>query len=412
MRLLVWNIQFFTMRRISDASGRTADEQTYNQQRTTANLNYIVSTVQQADADVFVVIEVLTSSGRVMTLADGRGPIGLIELWRQLRIKTGQPWWLVPPLRLNPRDELATRTYTETMGVFWRGDRVNFTGPYVWPALPNGDPSPTGPPIAPNTGTAATAYPRPWSFLLPTGYNAAAQCQFFEGGHEVLFNNDAARRPFITDWVEASNRRVRLVSLHMPPNASEAASALTKVARVSGGPPPQGWGIVLVGDFNMNLIRSSAFVASAWDHVNLDVQQGEPMWARVDPGEPYPPSMFKRTATATPPDYEKQELLDYGVVRYGTGARPQDGPGAIVVDRVAGRDAATRWPAFGDDMGVRLTTFLDAMDEDERDRDFRKLPNYGHIGPPTRGNAERDPDPDDIILPGGTSDHLPAFLIV
>ena len=49
MRLLVWNIQRFTIKRVSDSTGRDAATQLNSQDRSAQCLGYIMSTVADTD---------------------------------------------------------------------------------------------------------------------------------------------------------------------------------------------------------------------------------------------------------------------------------------------------------------------------------------------------------------------------
>ena len=242
MRILVWNIQFFTKRRIEDSSDGDMDTVVENFLRTLANLTYITSTVRQAAPDVFFIVEPQSSQGTVSALSGGGGPDGLLYLLTQLReYVDGADWQLVPPLRLNPQDQLSSRTYTECIGVFWNNTTMDFTGPWVWTAAG-----------ARENGTPA-AYGDPWKAAVPDGNTAAGQCLFSDGNNGYLkFPEDVNRRPFLTRFTErATNRVLKLYAVHTSP--SSARDACGRMFSIGGMKPQANEITVLTGDFNLNL---------------------------------------------------------------------------------------------------------------------------------------------------------------
>jgi hypothetical protein len=406
MRLLFFNIKFFTQSRVNDASGATAAAQLDNQQRSQANLNYIVSTVNRANADVFVVIEVRTKAGQIMTLAPGKGPPGLLDILNALRGPPPQtPWYLVPPLRINPRKVLETRTYTETMGVFWRNDRVTFQGPLFWPLNAAGTaPSPTGPPVIPGSPNIAAGYPAPWNAAVPPGTNQAAWCRFFNHGQEVEFIHDVSRRPYITDFLElATGRTIRVISVHLSPNVTAQAG----LARIVGLPAPvwvpaPGNVTAIAGDFNIDLRNTGTGEETAVAYMRengFSLLRPYPI-----PGGVPPPSRYLEVGDATADAYYESQLYDFVFARWGAGAKPNPYPyfPSVVVDRVRGVRSLAPLPEpqpfqeFGDDMLDGLDQILHIMDDDDRNQTFRIRDNFGHIGPPV----------------SGTSDHLPVLSYV
>jgi len=391
MRILVWNIQSFTMKRINDNRGATVQQRAANAEKSLANTLYIVNTVAEAGADVFVVLEARTGQGPVARLATGNGANGLIYLLSQLREWSSPNWYLVPPLRVNPPDPLGLATHTETVGVFWRDDRLQFTGPFRWPAGANNG---TGPPIFPGHGATAN-YPPPWDAVVPAGTQAAAWCRFYNPntGNEILFNDNTHRRPYLTIFQErgGAGRTVNLFSVHLKPGVN----AMTAAARLSGipGPPPVGTFTVVAGDFNINLAAPTLLELAAlglWG----------PGWAnygRISPAG-QAPTMIEANAAALPGAYLRNFCLDYGFIRYAAGQAPPVGQGPVtgVVDRVAGTAAAAPLPPFSRDMSMSLTNIANIANPLEQARIFQTRWNYGHISPPA----------------DGVSDHLPILMQV
>ncbi len=389
MRVLMWNIQSFTMSRINDNRGANSVERAASAEKSLANTMYIVDTVREADPDIFVVLEARTGQGPVAQLATGNGPAGLIHLLAELREWNSANWYLVPPLRVNPPDPLAIATHTETVGVYWRDDRLQFTGPFVWPGGAN---NATGPPIPPG-GAPGAAYPPPWNAVVPPGTTAAAWCRFYNNGNEILFNDNVHRRPYLTIFREraGAQRIINLFSVHLKPgvNAQTAASRLSGIP----GAPGAGQFTLVAGDFNINLAAPTMLQLAA-------LQLWGPGWAnygRISPAG-QAPTMIEANPAALPGAYLRNFCLDFGFIRYAAGQAPPIGQGPVtgVVDRVAGTAAVAPLPLFTKDMVQALGTIAGIVDPAEQARVFRTRWNYGHISPPAPG----------------TSDHLPILMQV
>jgi hypothetical protein len=383
MRLLVWNIERFTLKRISDASGKDEIEQANSQDRSAECLSFIIDNVQAADADVLVVLEALAPKGPINQLAAaGNGVQGLIRLREELSAKLNRNWFLVPPLRANP-DVLDSNTYTETVGVFWRDDRVWFRGPLVWPQAPDGSPSPTGPPIQPGSGPAAAKYPAPWNDVMPRTLgdtNWAAQVALVPGANPTptIGDRPTNRQPYITDFFEpATQRAIRLFSVHLPPNKT-APTALQSILQLQSSmwTPRPNEVVVIAGDMNIDLIRPTTNDSAHLRYMTTN--------AFVLLG-PYPISMGAARSMLQPVDeadldsYLKDHLYDYAFARYAA-PPPARTFRSVVVDRVVGVRQVIQGEApiqtFGTAMGltpkqIEDSTYPVAL--------FRRRRNYGRI---------------------------------
>jgi hypothetical protein len=403
MRVLAWNIQWFTLSRIAPEIQPWHQGHADDADRAFANLRYIKSTVRQADPDVFVLVEARCTWGPLAELAPGDGPTALGLLLLHLRELSGQ-WCLVPPVRINPSE--LEPGYTETMGVFWRNDRLRFLGPLVWPPNQAGNaPSPTGPAVSP-TQPSAQSYPAPWDWAMPHGANvpladkvAAACVRFYTPeGQEVFFNQSAFRRPVLTIFREraGAQRLIRLITFHLPPNsnAQQALANLTDADPIFWQPAANEM-TVLVGDFNLDL-NGSVNASAAWDvltHEHFRLIRPPLIPAPFPVLSRRSPTTYVSTSTATTDNYRRTACYDYGAVKYGSA--PQAIVPAVVAERVAGVPAAPPMPGFTYEMAYSLNTIRQIADEDERTEFFRRRWNYGHIA-----------------RPSGTSDHLPVFMVV
>ncbi|HEX6041108.1 hypothetical protein [Longimicrobium sp.] len=349
MRILCWNIESFTSRRITPQPGATPAETHANAASARANLAYITSTVAQADPDVFTIVEARSNQGPVATLAEGEGPAGLLALLGELRA-LDPGWCLVPPLRLNPRDLLGINTHTETAGVFWRDDRLQFTGPFLWPAKTR-----AGPPV-PNGPVVTGLYPAPWHATVPAGTSRAAQCIFYRDGAEWTFPHDWNRRPFLTRFSERAGkgRSIRLFSVHTKPGTT----ASTAVTRLSGMDPAD-WVpgadevTVFAGDLNLNLADTDSETTTA-------LQLCQDKGLRLLRPWSFPalrPTRYLPRSVATPGRYSPDEILDFALVRWGTPpGMPVPRPVIVDAERVAGVTPGAGLPAFADDLDTPLAT--------------------------------------------------------
>ena len=407
MRLLVWNIQFFTLYRIADdrhivnkKTGKTVREPMISAMQSMLNLNLIVDTVRRANADIFVVIEVLSGQGAIGGLISGNGSQAVLYLLEQLR-KQQNDWCLVPLLRTVNQDHLASKTYTEGVGVFYRSANLDFIGPYVWP---NAAPPPGVEKVAVPAGVAAGAYPPPWNNCLPANNFYAGQARFFADvarTRELTFPKPYHRRPFLTRFNERAGqqRTITLLSVHTAPNnklANQGTATMTHIREIGGdgdgktanaGPPIAANEVVLVaGDFNINLLGSST------KQGGYDLFKFAGYLRHFSPA--HSSTTIRDVSRATPyvgasDYYSKPEALDNVLSKYGTtanGNRPAANGNPLVIDRVAG---VTGFPS---DMLRSLNYIVHTAKPISL---FREIANYGHIG----------------NYPG-VSDHLPIMLDV
>lgn len=376
MRIMAWNIQFFTERRVNNPEGDTTAERLNNMLTAGANRQYITSTVARADPSIFIVIEPLSEAGGNGTLATGGGPQGLLYLLNAFR-RYDEAWCMVPPLKTRNRNPDG-KTYTETVGVFYRNDRLEFTGPYIWPAA-NAAAGPSVPP-----GAAAANYPDPWDRTVPAGTQVAAQCEFFNGGVEVTFPNPENRRPVLTTFVEraAPGRTLKVFSCHTKPG-TDARTATARISDLAEAVPAANQVSILIGDFNVDFLSTNTVTQATI--MFLQGMQG------FRPLINAPPTLYERVETATPVSYLRNLCLDNAWVRYGTGAAPAAPlPLGYVVNRVI--DGTGPAPGIPWDMLDSLAE-IQAIPVATRDDTFREGVNFGHLGPPA----------------AGTSDHLPII---
>ncbi|WP_437794675.1 hypothetical protein [Sorangium sp. So ce693] len=404
MKILVWNIKFFSLNRIKGQPFPDIKTRLDEAARAWASRLYITLTVKAAAADIFVVLEPRASPGTPGTLVDpdSGGPSGLIELLSHLR-GLDDNWFLVPPQRINstrqdPVDKGSQ--YTECIGVFWRNNRVNFTGPWANTARGIGPAT---------TDVPAVPYDDPWKKVVPDGMSAAGRCLFFKGREELGFPDATSRKPFLTTFTEVGGmtRTLWLFSIHNETHgkSDRATYALGKLPFSPGEKTIT----LLAGDFNINLSApdtSQAASLSALQEGFGDQQEGfgdlwpPKMGTILGKGDVYQSTRVLSALEATPAAYHMPESLDFAFLNYTEGAEPDFTPSCQVVDRVAGAP----YPPFITDMSVPLASYAD-MPDNGIDV-FQRRWNYGHIGIPTKLKDALTPVAD------GTSDHLPILLEV
>ncbi|MBI1766471.1 MAG: hypothetical protein HYR56_34120 [Acidobacteria bacterium] len=366
MRILVWNIQFFTLKRIQNATGDSFFFQVLNQAIAQANRDHIVSTVTLADPDVVVIVEPRCEQpanvAEVGELASGSGPDGLIYLY-QLLHAINPNWYLVPPLKTVSKDILSQATYTEAVGFFYRGDRFDFTGPWVWPA----NHVATGPSVVPGVNVVAANYPVLWANLLPANTQFASQARFYDANQqEVLFTTANDRRPVLTTFCQhgvLNPITYKVFACHTTPTKYPKAASCRALGLAEALPGDREVSAV-VGDFNVDIRdgKNAAFINEA------DLLYDFDGVFRSTDG----PTTTKMVSQAEPSGYLKSASYDNIFVRYGTNT-VVPAHNKAVVNRVAG---SLRFPA---DMANALANYPLHSGALLLQR-FRTYYNYGHIG--------------------------------
>lgn len=369
MRLLVWNILTFTKKRIFDQDLDPSAENPESFNYPAANRELLLDNILDGKPDIFIIIEVRSSQGKLGSLAGGGGADGVVYLLELLREQVDENWCVVPPLRLVPQG--ITTTHTEAIAVFFRKDILDFRGPYVWPggngvAIPNGNAVATGP------------YPQPWNNALPDKNHYAGQFKFLQtqeeenNPKEILFIEDTHRRPFLTRFVELNEpqRTITILTSHTKPKASKAATArLLRIQEIQWKNQKDNEVVIIAGDLNCdirgNTVEKSIFGLFAMEEPPFTVHFTEDMGA----------TMLKRVYDATPEDYKKDEGLDNIITRYGSDRIRPDDNNPIIVNNVEG---SVDHPAH---MTKELEEILKINFTEERNRQFRAIHNYGHIGP-------------------------------
>lgn len=393
-KVLSWNIKSFHSNKILEPVPPTQDE--YGLWQVTRDYvgESLLATLRQADPDIFVVQEVSSNASNwakrgLGTLIGGGGEVALLRLLAQLRLFAAD-WALVPAVRLN-----NAASGIEGIGVFYRSDRMQFSGPLYWPG-PNTVSS--TPIVAVAIETPTSGYPAPWQACLPARDAKCAGQVIYRKPDNSLVGFPAAgdRKPFYTIFREiATGRTIHLASVHLPPsNVASAKKALKVVLSTIPAiaqPAANSVGIV-IGDFNLD--RNDPTVAA-----NLfgDTTTAAADWVFDAPAN----SMYRSVASSTPFEYITTRLYDNAVVRYGAGtAQALDGSvGDIVAGASMDRNgAAIAGQTFPATLSMSLAAFqieivnpMGLMYDPQGS--FAQPANFGHVAPK-----------------GGISDHRPILV--
>lgn len=405
MKMLVWNIQNFTINKINVGTGETlayydADGSPVAAYPLSDYRNwYIMNNIATYDPDIFVVIEVISSRGVKGSLlpCESAGGQGVTALYERMLVEfPDKNWRLVPPLKLTDKivveeiesaegeTEVSLVTegqYTEAIAVFYREDVLEFIGPYVWPQTPEGtndNPAKTAAVYDPVVGTEA--YPAPWTNVLPAGNHRAGQFMYYdpETGRELFFPGPGSRRPFTTRFIETGTGRIiTLVSVHYPPNTLDAAAANAAIMRYYSrqnynAHPDET--IIIAGDFNINTLGRYGLT------LDDSVQWG---FSVLFEGPRAMPTMYKRIPNAMPDDYISQLCLDNIAWRCGTNER---------VPGIFGRPCDRVRNPPGNTLMIPDVDVIEGLPEPWSTEVFRRPQNFGKIGP----------------VPG-TSDHMAIY---
>lgn len=194
LRILTYNIQFFASTKINDAQIRNLIQ------------DIAMPATVGIQADIFIVIEVRTSGGAVGTPIAGSGSRATRQLLGVLQAQDVN-WRLVPPMRL------TNSTEREGIAVYYRQNKVTFTGPGAYNYAGSG--------FAGLAGPAANGQ--------------AGQCQFYVGGNaanaEVRFSLARNRRPWLCTFTTVpAGVAFKLLAFHAAP--------VNKKRPPGGAPPP------------------------------------------------------------------------------------------------------------------------------------------------------------------------------
>lgn len=385
-KLIVWNIERFTIDKINKTSATKENVKKKKPARTALQniassvwkLAYIRDTLSRAD--LFAIIEVQSAKGILGTLISGKGATGALFLLDWLRLNYNPNWRLVPPPKIVGLNEAGEKSnYTETIAVFYRSDKLNFTGPYIWPAAQNATVA------VPNTGAASGPYPAPWANVLPPNNYYAAQFQFFDAnGREIFFNNANMRRPLLTTFTEVGGaaRTIQLVCAHTSPN-KDVTTAIARMAAIREIQPAGQRVVVLAGDFNYDIFKPKTVDPYSNLSSFYNFQQN---FRTNTSGNGR--TMYQFVPEATPAAYTRPLGLDNIFTRYDGGLQPPPNPNPQIIDRVAG---SVDYPSSMILSLARLAELYPNMTD--RTENFRELMEFGHIGPG-----------------GGASDHLPLVI--
>lgn len=389
---MLWNIKFFREGTLFPTLPRGAPliQRIQLAAKARARTDYLTYSLAEVDPDILVVLETRSTAGVLGSLAKGTGidaSMWLLSMLRGLK----PDWYLIPPLRLNTRDNLGQQPYTEACSVFYRNDVVNFIGPYVWPAAGPND-APDKVPVPDLPGVAAASYPDPYDDMLPDGTFYAGQYRFpvAPGSpNEVLFTGEENRRPFLCRFLDNDDRLIDLFSFHAPPRRNQDAASSRLMDWVNLNSVPVADVAIVAADFNVNQlggVLEQDFYTQIRSRFAFDINfRRDRMNVQT---------MYRSVNTATVDDplgyrYLQQQAIDNIFTHYDDRNATATNP--TILDLVAGvTPNAISTVDIGTAMATRLNDFQTYMNPNQR---FRMTENFGKIGDP-----------------GGVSDHLALMI--
>lgn len=311
LRILTWNIKEF-----SDSNVRTS--------RILDQIERVVRPNAQLEADLFVVLEVVSGSGPVGEPVTEKGGRGIRRLASRFRRDLSDDWRLVPPLRLSKstRSPGGKTSRSEGIGVLYRSSKVRFTGPNQYDYA--------------GTGFEGLDDPAVTNGL-------AGQCEFEDGyGQSIGFPYQRNRRPWLTTFrTKTGGVSLKLLSFHAPPEQTRqekgkkvpkrspedrecfrGTQALASIQEITGSEA-----VIVTGDFNCNYADPQFREA----YSGLKAQGFTPQNTTTA-------TTLKTPSTARIHDYKTGNVFDNVLLRNVSLASGQPShPNVAVVDPVRGR---------------------------------------------------------------------------
>lgn len=404
--ILVWNIQRFTNEKIGALQKATRGIRKRKPKKkrkvpptakmVSQRLDYILNNVIQKDPDIFVIIEVVSGMGPRGSLINSKGRLGCIRLLEELR-KLDANWSLIPPLRMINQVEISStgglqqleheKAYTEGAAVFYKSNKLDFQGPYIWPKT--ADPKNQNPDLTSEPSGDAGPYPPEWDGCLPANNYFAGQAVFTYGHNQTMeFPNNRSRSPFLVQFKElaAPNRIINVIAVHLPPELQSAKLALSKTTGYfTNYDLKDNEMMLMVGDFNIPAGDGT------FREINGVGKEGNSKFKKVFNSTTSPnSSLYYATRVATPYRYMKDgQLVDNVLYRLGPNmAAPA--VTAEILDRVLGKP-----PTIPSLMSTSLEKIKLEPTIDKENKAFRMFDNFGQLG--------HSP---------GTSDHIALYASV
>lgn len=360
LRIVSWNIERFS----ADSLTRRGLGFPYIR-------NVIRPDAPAREADIFIVIEVKSTVGPKGRPVEGSGARAVNDLANRLKTLSSH-WCVVPPLRLTRSLTGTTRSNSEGIAIFYRSDRLKFTGPVTGFDY-------TGSKFAHRSDPAVTKH-------------LAGQAEFLTAHGTVMgFPNMRNRSPWLTTFRTrpgpgAEPQSFTLVAAHSPPLVArnehgkrvrpenrecyEGTAALSLIQEITGDTRK----VILTGDFNCNYADPDFRAAFS----GLEKKGFTPLITQ----EPTTMGTVKR---ARPTAYKTANVFDNVLLKNVTPApAAANVPNAAVVDPVVGfPDGYPKIQAYAKELYTPDTIPVQT---------FRSGANFGGVR--------------------GTSDHRPAYVDV
>lgn len=279
-RVLYWNVENFALNKIQapPSRKRVRGGALSLADASADRLDYMFYHIQDANPEIFVLVELETSYGGVGTqrgqlVSNNDGRSGAYALLQELRL-VAPDWMLVPPIITGPNESVA---------VYYRSTNLIFTGPNVWPGGAGGTSSripPRG--DYPVDGVFDQMLPNPARLVPPAalqnqGFSerrCAARVDFLDTAplHPAK-NYGIQRAPYMVSFYNtALLQNITLFAIHSPATNHQARTYLQDLATVQEIVAANAANEirVIVGDFNHNLLRNDLTPAQSYQHGALN----------------------------------------------------------------------------------------------------------------------------------------------
>lgn len=255
--VLYWNIENFGINKIQQAGKKRRANGSLIRNATEQSIqrwDYINRHIVELDPDIFIVVEIETPwNNNRGTLCRGDGETGIRAMFNNL-FTQNMNWAMVPALVTGNKESVA---------VYFREDRVQFTGPKLWPGG-------NGPSNDAVTADTANPYPNDWSTMSSVDVNhnsffnpdapqeyCSAAVSFNDNLGNTIDFGVGIRTPYQTTfWDIVNDRNINIFTVHAPANYQGATDFIANMVRapaVTGALADKEVRLVL-GDFNLNLL--------------------------------------------------------------------------------------------------------------------------------------------------------------
>jgi len=282
--ILFWNVRDFSINKINNPSLKRQLHSTISRNAASLDrLNQMLTLINNANPDIFILVENETTRNARGTLVRGGGQTAATQLLTEIRNRTQRAdWMLVPPIITGPKEGVA---------VYYRSTNRFFTGPNTWSGGANG--------VSQAPGLMTNNYPANLMNGLPNRLipgtspinpgvserRVAARINYTFAAHVgvplagTVIDFDKWRAPYATTFAEytgggAFQRQLTIFSVHSPASYQSAQTYLQNLANVNEivSPPAANEVKIIAGDFNVNVYQTTNGYVPSPAYFNLIAQ--------------------------------------------------------------------------------------------------------------------------------------------